>query len=775
MAPPMMHGNGMSATGFSQQSPATPAFTMSGQQTMRTPTMGQQQSDPTTGIPSSWNPSEADPESVLPAMQKSPPRSASTHSPEGSQSLPFLQTTLSGLRDPDINGIHAPSPYAPLSGHSPQFVRHSTFSPQSHPALFDPSDPALFNSDLATMNFGNHYGALEFSMPGHMTTGANATPSEDDAAMIRHQASSRTEIASREATMLLPSDITGKTTSGTRVGASEPVSLHPDQISPTSSHTFNQNTQFSTVAVGPYTTQSPQNTSSASFTAYPLFCGDKFNRSLKTMGDDFTAWLFNPLEDVPVAAFGDNFWDPPEDPDIPVTAFDDDSRGINTNLPMECFGANVDDESNLLPTYKALNTSLRLKRTSPGSNKKPTKEDVTLPLPSTRPREIIYMKPKSSAEQANAPNGFSFSQTGPAAQNNKPGVVPYRRHTGTLSKSPDDDKGAVDLGQRRSPFLREGRLFDLPLLLGDQEILAVPDTGAQINAISVQTLKRLRGQFQSQWGSLDDAVDVANSSSTDAICQVTIHCRLTQASLVAQFYPNCVFHVFSELASGVMAIIGRAFLDAAQILTTRSYLLRERVDHLQYIPRCMSIGPFKSSGLRLPVYLDSKLITAFPDTGSEIDLISRACALLHRFDIQKLQVTDKSVVQFADGQIDTLSGKVRVKFDTFTEPVLSTRSTLSTKRDEPAPLLTPSRKKRKTSGTTYLDVASSAPPDHHRTFYVLDSLPYDVVLSQSLLHSIDAFNLHASGFTTVTPEENKKEICTVFWYRGKEYKAEETR
>jgi hypothetical protein len=338
-----------------------------------------------------------------------------------------------------------------------------------------------------------------------------------------------------------------------------------------------------------------------------------------------------------------------------------------------------------------------------------------------------------------------------------------------------DERAVVDLGQRSSPFLREGRLFDLPLLLGDQEILTVPDTGAQINAISVQTLKRLRGQFQSQWGSLDDVVNFANSSSTDAICQVTIHCRFAQASLVAQYYQSCVFHVFSKLASGVMAIIGREFLDAAQILTTRSYLLRESVNHLQYIPRCMSIRPLKSSGLRLPVYLDSKLITAFPDTGSEIDLISRACALLHRFDIQQLQVTDKSVVQFADGQIDTLSGKVRVKFDTFTEPVLSTRSTLSTKRDEPAPLLTSSRKKRKTSGITYLDVASSAPPDHHRTFYILDSLPYDVILSQSLLHSIDAFNLHASCFTTVTPEENKKEICTVFWYRGKEYKAEETR
>lgn len=38
--------------------------------------------------------------------------------------------------------------------------------------LFDPSDPALFNFDISSLNFGNHYGALEFGMLGHMSSGA---------------------------------------------------------------------------------------------------------------------------------------------------------------------------------------------------------------------------------------------------------------------------------------------------------------------------------------------------------------------------------------------------------------------------------------------------------------------------------------------------------------------------------------------------------------------------------------------------------------------------
>jgi len=44
--------------------------------------------------------------------------------------------------------------------------------PQQFGPLFDPSDPALFNFDISSLNFGNHYGALEFGMLGHMSSGA---------------------------------------------------------------------------------------------------------------------------------------------------------------------------------------------------------------------------------------------------------------------------------------------------------------------------------------------------------------------------------------------------------------------------------------------------------------------------------------------------------------------------------------------------------------------------------------------------------------------------
>jgi len=47
------------------------------------------------------------------------------------------------------------------------------------PSLFDPSNPALFNFNLEGLNFGSQYGAMEFGMLGHISSGAAETPPRD--------------------------------------------------------------------------------------------------------------------------------------------------------------------------------------------------------------------------------------------------------------------------------------------------------------------------------------------------------------------------------------------------------------------------------------------------------------------------------------------------------------------------------------------------------------------------------------------------------------------
>ncbi|KAL1645597.1 Transcriptional regulator of nonfermentable carbon utilization [Didymella pomorum] len=89
------------------------------------------------------------------------------------------------------------SPISPPYQHSHQgsVPNVATSIPQAQPApmqqfggpLFDPSDPALFNFDISSLNFGNHYGALEFGMLGHMSSGAAETPPNDNAMMNSQQ------------------------------------------------------------------------------------------------------------------------------------------------------------------------------------------------------------------------------------------------------------------------------------------------------------------------------------------------------------------------------------------------------------------------------------------------------------------------------------------------------------------------------------------------------------------------------------------------------------
>ncbi|RAL62558.1 hypothetical protein DID88_004408 [Monilinia fructigena] len=88
-------------------------------------------------------------------------------------------------------GSNQPSPISPnvsyTAGNRPgvmQGISLPQVSNDSHAAFgggafFDPSNPALFNFDLEGLNFGNHYGALEFGMLGHMASGSAETPPQD--------------------------------------------------------------------------------------------------------------------------------------------------------------------------------------------------------------------------------------------------------------------------------------------------------------------------------------------------------------------------------------------------------------------------------------------------------------------------------------------------------------------------------------------------------------------------------------------------------------------
>ncbi|KAL8731688.1 MAG: hypothetical protein Q9181_004223 [Wetmoreana brouardii] len=105
---------------------------------------------------------------------------------------------------PLTDGMIAPQPYSnqqsPISpqyssgpGHQPSPMQSMAGALQSNPQqtnpsmmqnpfggnVFDVNDSMHYNFDPSSFNFGNHYGALEFGMLGHMSSGAADTPPTD--------------------------------------------------------------------------------------------------------------------------------------------------------------------------------------------------------------------------------------------------------------------------------------------------------------------------------------------------------------------------------------------------------------------------------------------------------------------------------------------------------------------------------------------------------------------------------------------------------------------
>lgn len=106
---------------------------------------------------------------------------------ENSPSYPIFTSQMNPMPPPlqsrlsygSQQGPISPDFQNPLSRQATSMPQVSTEQAAFGGALFDPSNPALFNFDLEGLNFGNHYGALEFGMLGHMASGSAETPKDN--------------------------------------------------------------------------------------------------------------------------------------------------------------------------------------------------------------------------------------------------------------------------------------------------------------------------------------------------------------------------------------------------------------------------------------------------------------------------------------------------------------------------------------------------------------------------------------------------------------------
>ena len=286
----------------------------------------------------------------------------------------------------------------------------------------------------------------------------------------------------------------------------------------------------------------------------------------------------------------------------------------------------------------------------------------------------------------------------------------------------------------QNPCVRRGRLLDLIVRLNNIEVTTAPDTGASVNAVSMLTLKRLK---QYTWtDNTESDIKLGNKKNAQSLGQVLLSCSIASDRAQTSSEGHKVdfkFHVFRKLATGVQAIIGQSILARFNILMTEPACLMERVITPNVIPRFMSIPGSHRRRERLNVFLNNKHHKVMPDTGSELNLISGTYASQHGFKITP--VHDEMYVEFADGTFERLVKQVVVMVNA------ANCSARWSTRQPPA-----------SERATAVSKTKVQPTSSQQTFYVLEDLVYDIVFSQCLLDSMDAWRMHTSAFETTDEE-----------------------
>jgi hypothetical protein len=164
-----------------------------------------------------------------------------------------------------------------------------------------------------------------------------------------------------------------------------------------------------------------------------------------------------------------------------------------------------------------------------------------------------------------------------------------------------------------------------------------------------------------------------------------------------------------------------------QVLTNNRHFLERCPPELVSISSLKFIGsPRKRSGIG--VSMSGRLLVATPDTGSDLNLISLACAERERFHIDKSH-ENQVRLQNADGSETTTVGRVYV-------PSVS----LDLRRDQTVPTYEQNLddKDNVIPETSDGGEAVELPGE---TFYVVKGLACDVILGDDFLDRGDAFNV----------------------------------
>ena len=257
-------------------------------------------------------------------------------------------------------------------------------------------------------------------------------------------------------------------------------------------------------------------------------------------------------------------------------------------------------------------------------------------------------------------------------------------------------------------------------LIGHTKVAAIPDTGAEVNVMSLPFSKSLGLKAVDRRPESRVLLRMGNGKTVQSLGQVSVPWRFKNEDLTSYMLS---FHILADSVSDVL--IGNAFLRSTETISTN----RHRLSRVPRATRASYVNLLGSTNQRIVGDLHGEQIHALPDSGAEVNLLSYDYVKRRGWFIDKM-AKNGNELQFADGSLSRSMGEVRVPWQFLDDQGFQ------------------NDKSRK-------DII----------FQVLRDLPYDAVLGQDFLEDTQAYTIHKTSFLDTSAEDACTGLNLVIWKR----------
>ncbi|KAB8296444.1 hypothetical protein EYC80_009185 [Monilinia laxa] len=271
----------------------------------------------------------------------------------------------------------------------------------------------------------------------------------------------------------------------------------------------------------------------------------------------------------------------------------------------------------------------------------------------------------------------------------------------------------------------------LPILVNGFSCKAIADTGSEYNCISRDFAKTIRAKIKKSKNSQSFSLPI-NGYKLHSSEHISLDFCFENEQYI---WHNVNFFVFKELARDI--IIGNQFLQETGTLEEYAY-------RLQPIPGSLGdmafVGSLNFQKKYLKCWLNGVRQHTLPDSGAEVNLISRRLASTLN-PVKYQSSTTYMNIEFADGSTVQARGKVDLSVSFF-EPSWEQSSYVHHELVDDGGGVSG-------IGTGTLKVSTQTVISE--PFYIIDDLREDVILGETLLFTIDAYNQLKNNFLWGAP------------------------